>query len=550
MTIRPKIVLIVVPLVVATLVLTGVASYFAASNGITRIAREFLGFKAQEFEEQAQSQWRLLVENGLTGRPEMVAATQAAVEAYARSIIRSASELDFAVLADGTVAMATDAVAFLPGEQAAVAAAADSRSTDLQTLQVGGVARVANGFWFEPFRWYVLVTEERSAFYGPVTQIAVRTAIILAASVLAAVALVLAFARYLTRPLIRVADTMKEIITSNDLSRRAVVEYHDEIGSLAQTFNIMVGGLQDAYRRMKQYALKAAVSRTRERTMKEVFQQYVPLAVIEEVVKNESKVGGDESIISVMFSHITNYAEIAAGLLPRELVISLEPYFKAMVEAVFERGGIPDKYITDAVMAFFGAPVKGDDALKSVLAGLDMTEALTGFNELRVKAGKRPFHVSVGINRGFVTVGTIGTEQKMDYTVIGDPVNLASRLSGLTRIYHQELLFSESLHRSVKDSVPCRLVDSVAVKGRKEGVRIFTAKRAVSGSEKQAWDMHNAAMEEYYNRSFGNAIALFGHVLKIMPDDYPAGLIMNRCRLYQKEPPPPGWDGVEVMKTK
>jgi adenylate cyclase len=549
-SIRLKIVLIVVPLVVAALVLTGVSSYFAASNGITRVARDFLGFKAQELEGQAQSQWQLLVENGFTGRPEMVAATQSAVAAYAQSIIRSPTELIFAVRADGTVAMATADVAWRPGEQGAAAAAAAARSTALQSMSVGGVSRVANGFWFAPFGWYAMVSEERAAFYGPVTQIAVRTGIILAASILAAVALVLAFARYLTRPLTRVALTMREIISSGDLSRRVVVEYRDETGSLAQTFNIMAGGLEEAYRRMKSYALKAAVSRTRERKMKEVFQQYVPPTVIEQVVKNEAKVGGDEDIVSVMFSHITNYAEIAAGLEPRELVMSLEPYFKAMVEAVYERGGIPDKYITDAVMAFFGAPVKGDDALKSVLAGLDMTEALTAVNARRVKAGKRPFHVSVGINRGYVTVGTIGTEQKMDYTVIGDPVNLASRLSGLTRIYRQDLLFSESLHRSVSDQVPCRLVDSVAVKGRREGVKIFTAKRAVSGNEKQAWDMHNAAMEEYYNRNFGNAIALFGHVLKILPGDYPAGLIMQRCRLYQQEPPPPGWDGVEAMRTK
>src|SRR5271157_3518759 len=110
MSIRLKIVLIVVPLIVATLALTGVSSYFSASNGITRIAKEFLGFKATELQNQAESQWRLLVDNNLTGKPEMVAATQAAVEGYARSIVKSSTELILAVGPQGTVQMSTSDV--------------------------------------------------------------------------------------------------------------------------------------------------------------------------------------------------------------------------------------------------------------------------------------------------------------------------------------------------------------------------------------------------------------------------------------------------------
>jgi len=552
MSIRLKIVLIVVPLLVATLALTGVSSYFSASHGITRIAKDFLSFKAQELQTQAESQWRLLVDNNLTGRPEMVAATKAAVEGYARSIIRSPTELILAVGSDGAVQMSTaGALALQGGEQGALAEVAQGRSTDLLTLTVGGVARVGKGFWFEPFGWYVVASEERAAFFDQVNQIAVSTGMILAGSIVAGVVLVLIFARYLTGPLRRVVETMEGIISTNDLSQRVVVEYHDEIGQLAQTFNIMVGGLEDAYRKIKAYALKAAVSRMRERKIKEEFQRYVPREVIEEVLKNERKVSGDERIISVMFSHITNYADVTAGLRPDELVQSLEPYFQAMVDTIFDRGGIPDKYISDAVMAFFGAPVKHeDDALRSVLAGLDMTEALATFNTRRVAAGKKPFHVSVGINRGFVTVGTIGTEQKMDYTVIGDPVNLASRLSGLTKVYRQELIFSESLHRSVKDELPCRLLDSVAVKGKKEGVKIYTSRRTLAAREKEAWGLHNLGMAEYYDRSFGKAMRYFGDVLRILPGDVSATLLLERSARYQRQPPPPEWEGVEVMTHK
>jgi adenylate cyclase len=551
MSIRLKIVLVVVPLIVATLLITGFSSYFSATSAITRIAKDFLGFKAQELQKLAESQWSLLVQNNLTGSPDMVSATQGAVEGYARSIIRSPTELIVAVGEDGAVKMSTADVVYRGGEQAAMAARARARSTDLLTAVIAGKDRVAKGFWFDPFHWYVLVTEERTAFYATVNQITYRTGVILVVSIGAGTALVLLFAGYLTRPLRRVADTMKDIISTNDLSKRAVVEYQDEIGQLAQTFNLMVDGLEEAYRQVKGYALKAAIARRRERKIKDIFKTFVRPEVIEWVVKNESKISGDEGELSVMFSHITNFSEVAAHTRPDELVQSLEPYFRAMVETIEARGGMVDKYITDAVMAFFGAPVKhDDDGMRSVLAGIEMTEVLREVNKKRIASGAKPFNVSVGINRGRVTIGTIGTEQKMSYTVIGDPVNLASRLSGLTRVYGQTMVFSESLHLKVKDELPCRLLDSVAVKGRKEGVKIYTARRTVPAKEKEAWAIHNQGMAEYYDRSFSQAGARFRDVLKILPTDPVAGMLLKRCNTYALNPPPDGWKGVEVMTHK
>jgi class 3 adenylate cyclase len=416
---------------------------------------------------------------------------------------------------------------------------------------MGGKARVAKGFWFQPFGWYLLVTEERSAFYDMVNQIAVRTVIILVGAIVGGVLLVLLFAGYLTRPLTRVVGTMKEIISTNDLSKRVVVEYHDEIGALAQTFNLMVNGLEQAYREIKGFALKAAIARTREKKIKELFQVYVPQEVIDQVMKNQGKVVPEQEVLCIMFSHITNFSEVALHIAPDELVQSLEPYFKAIVDSIEDRGGMVDKYITDAVMAFFGAPVKKeDDPLRSVLAGIDMTEALQEFNRRREAASLKPFNVSVGINRGLVTVGTIGTEDKMSYTVIGDPVNLASRLSGLTRVYKQDLLFSESLHHAVRETVQCRLLDSVAVKGRKKGVKIYTARRNLKKAEMDGWGSHNLGMTEYYERNFSQAASYFRDALKAMPGDSVAAMLLDRSQKYGKTPPPDDWDGVEVMTHK
>jgi adenylate cyclase len=362
--------------------------------------------------------------------------------------------------------------------------------------------------------------------------------------------LVLGFASYLTRPLTRVVGTMKAIISTNDLSKRVVVEYHDEIGQLAQTFNLMVDGLEKAYREIKGFALKAAVARTREKKIKEVFQQYVPPEVIEEVMKAQGKIQAREDDLCIMFSHITNFSDLSKGR-PDELVKSLEPYFRAMVDTILAADGMVDKYITDAVMAFFGAPVKReDDALRSVRTALAMTEALAGFNRQQVRLGRTPFEVSVGINRGKVTVGTIGTEDKMNYTVIGDAVNLASRLSGLTRVYKQKVLFSESVFEKVNRDLPCRLLDSVAVKGRNKGVKIFTARVTLTPSQKEGWALHERGMTEYYARGFDRASVHFREALKVLPEDPVIPMLLERSRKYRTDPPPAEWDGVEVMTHK
>ena len=166
---------------------------------------------------------------------------------------------------------------------------------------------------------------------------------------------------------------------------------------------------------------------------------------------------------------------LRVGWRPADLVSQLNRYFALMVDAVTANGGIVDKYIDDAVMAVFGAPVKHeDDEMRSVLTAFAMLDAAETFNREQKKAGRPEFPTSVGISYGVVTVGNIGCGKRMDYTVIGDRVNLASRAQGMCKVYHQPLIFTGSVHRKVKDQLVWRMIDNVAVKGKRDAERIYT----------------------------------------------------------------------------
>jgi len=552
-SIRLKIVLVVLPVLVVAVVLAGMTSQMIASRAVTRVATEFLDFKASELEKYAESQWNLLVENGVADRPDMVAAARAGVEAFALGIVRSDTEAIVAVGPDGAVLMRTSSVEAAPDEAARLAALYASGTRGFQLLTLGGVERAASGFPFGPFGWYALVTEERDAFYGDVDAIVRGTAAILAVSLAAAAALVLLFVRHLTGPLAAMVVAMRRIIDSGDLSERVPVEFADEIGTLSHTFNLMLEELRKAYDRIKKYAFDAVLAQKKEAKIRHIFQKFVPQELIDRFFRNpEEMLVGENRELAVLFSDIRSFTTISEAMRPDDLVNSLNRYFSTMVDIIMARHGVIDKYIGDAIMAFFGAPVShADDAASSVLAALEMTEALDAFNRGQLAAGKPEFKIGIGINYGVVTVGNIGCDKKMDYTVIGDMVNLASRLEGLTKPYRQPLIFSEFLYDKVRDEFPCRILDLVAVKGKTKGVRIYTARRAVTPVEAKAWAVHEEAMAMYLARRFREASIMFRSVTdELGPDDYASAMMAERCGRYAVEPPPDDWDGVEVLHSK
>ncbi|MGD0728024.1 MAG: adenylate/guanylate cyclase domain-containing protein, partial [Spirochaetia bacterium] len=518
----------------------------------TAIATSFLRFKVDDLENYANSQWSLLVQNNLVGNPDFVDAAKSAVASYARSLVREESELIFAIDAQGSLVMHTGALTLSGPEAAQLSLMKAKNSAGWIHLKVGGVERVGQARDFVPLGWYVVVTEKRDAFYKVTTQIFRQTGVILSASLAIAVMLLFFFSYLMTQPLRMVVSVMRQIMSTSDLSRRVEILYKDETGELGHSLNLMTEELEKAYKQIKGYALKAVVAQHREQKIRSIFQKYVPTAVIDEFFANpESMLVGQDRVLAVLFSDIRGFTTLSEGLPPNEVVESLNAYFGRMVKIIMERRGIVDKYIGDAIMATFGAPVRyGDEAQQSVISGFDMLDALKIFNASQLKKGRPQFRIGIGINYGLVTVGNIGSEQKMDYTVIGDMVNLASRLEGLTKVYHEEMIVSESLVKDLAGKIPCRSIDKVVVKGKTSGVMIFAPRRNLAPAEAEAWKIHEKAIERYYARDFEAAREGFDEVQRLMPADLTAARYLERCQAYIKNPPAEGWTGAVAMSEK
>ncbi len=252
-----------------------------------------------------------------------------------------------------------------------------------------------------------------------------------------------------------------------------------------------------------------------------------------------------------MFSDIRGFTTISEHMLPEEIVESLNDYFGTMVDIIVASGGTVDKYMGDCIMALYGAPVRhDDDALRAVRTAMEMLDRLPRFNEEQQKRRRPHFKVGIGITYGMVTVGNIGSDKKMDYTVIGDKVNLAARLQELTKTYREPLLFDGSVHRKVAEHVPCRHVDRVSVKGKNLSVEVYTARASISPREKEAWEMHDRALGLYFKSEFEKAADLFTQVRSLLPGDELSQLFFERCRKLVHRPPPANWNGTVVLREK
>jgi len=210
--------------------------------------------------------------------------------------------------------------------------------------------------------------------------------------------------------------------------------------------------------------------------IRQTFSKFVSKSVVDELLKDPSKIklGGDKKILTVLFSDIRGFTSISERLTPEELVEHLNIYLQSMTDIIIKYYGTLDKYIGDAVMAFWGAPIEMDDhALKACKASLEMMEALQEMNKKWEMENKPTLEIGIGINTGDMIVGNMGSAARMDYTLMGDNVNLGSRLEGTNKFYKTGIIISEFTYQYVKDDVIARELDLIRVKGKALPVKIF-----------------------------------------------------------------------------
>ncbi len=293
---------------------------------------------------------------------------------------------------------------------------------------------------------------------------------------------------------------------------------------------------------------------TEEKRVRSTMSRYMSKEVADQLLSaGELELGGKEQKVTVMFSDVRSFTSIAEALGPRETVSLLNEYFTEMVDVIFQHGGILDKYMGDGIMALFGAPLVGpNDADNAVAVADAMMLRLAELNVRRVAAGHAALEIGVGFSTGATVVGNIGSVRRLDYTVIGDTVNLASRLEGATKQYGAKILLSEMTVRELRRPATLRELDLIRVKGKDRPVAVYESLGYRVGEPGLAalLELHATGIGAYRARDWAAAGRAFEGALELYPNDGPAAVYLQRCRLLKKTPPAKDWDGVWNLTEK
>lgn len=295
---------------------------------------------------------------------------------------------------------------------------------------------------------------------------------------------------------------------------------------------------------------------TSEKRVRSTMARYMSKEVADQLLEaGEDQLTGKDQTVSILFSDVRGFTTIAEQIGARETVTMLNSYFTEMVDVIFEHKGILDKYIGDAIMALFGAPFAGpNDADNAIATANKMMIELKALNLKRTAAGEKPIDIGLGVSTGNVIVGNIGSIKRMEYTVIGDSVNLASRLEGANKAYGSKILFSEFTHARLANPQLVREIDLIRVKGKDFPVGVHES----LGYRADEIDRGLGAMLEHYAAGFaayramqwGDAEQHFLAALKALPGDGPSAMYVERCRAFAANPPGTDWDGVWTLTSK
>ena len=346
---------------------------------------------------------------------------------------------------------------------------------------------------------------------------------------------VIIVSRNVTRPVTDLVKGAQRIEQGNYVDR-VEIDQQDELGRLAEAFNKMAHGLAE------------------KEKVRDLLGKVVSNEIADELMSKDIELGGEECRVTMLFSDIRGFTSLCEGKSPREILSLLNEYFTALTGVIEANGGVVDKYIGDAIMALFGAPVAHEDAAsRAVRTALGMARALDEVNAVFTARGATPIHIGVGINTDEVVVGNMGSQSRLNYTVIGDGVNLASRLEGLTKHYGATVVVSEST-RQAADEFIYQELDLVRVKGKQEPVRIFRP-LCETGESNQALlarlGLYHEMLEFYRTGDFKSALdSLASYGNQYETED---AILINlyQTRLQQLiQSPPADWDGVYTYDSK
>jgi adenylate cyclase len=296
----------------------------------------------------------------------------------------------------------------------------------------------------------------------------------------------------------------------------------------------------------------------KKKYLKNTFSKYVSPAIVEEILKDPENIelGGKRVRLAVFFSDLRNFTTISEKLQATELSDVLNLYLTPMTNIVFENKGTLDKYIGDAVMAFFGAPINFNDnsqwACRCAILSIKKLDSIRKDIDQKFPGKNIPIAIGIGINTADVSAGNMGSDIVRSYTVMGDGVNLASRLEGITKEYGVQIVISQFTYDDVKDMFTCRELDLVRVKGKLEPIRIYEliSEGKPDSQTLQVIQHFSEGYGLYHKKDFAAAKVCFQKALEVRPEDAPSALYIERCDDFMAEPPPVDWDGVKVMKTK
>ncbi|MBF0126210.1 MAG: adenylate/guanylate cyclase domain-containing protein [Magnetococcales bacterium] len=303
---------------------------------------------------------------------------------------------------------------------------------------------------------------------------------------------------------------------------------------------------------MRYYLLEMS----QKKMIKGAFGQYLSPKVVDILVKDPSKLslGGEQREMTAFFSDVAGFSSISEKLTPSELVQLLNEYLTAMCDIIARYDGTVDKFEGDAIIAFWGAPLDQPDHAKlACWAAADMAAHMESMRERLLAEGRPKMTVRMGLNSGPMVVGNMGSKQRMDYTIMGDAVNLAARLEGANKFYASGTMISGSTCEQAREHIEVRLLDTIRVVGKKEPVPIYQLmghKGSLSPQQEEMRGHYLAGLELYRKRDYPAAIDRFAAALQVIPDDGPSRTYLERCQEYVANPPPADWDGVFQLTSK